>query len=169
MLKAAKAEMIKDLNDRFGRAKGIVVAEFTKLDVATANRLRKKLRDQNIEWKVLKNSLARRAAAGTTAEPLVDDFVGPVAAAITYDDVVAPAKVLAEFTADLESVKIRSGVIDGKRIDKAQVIALSKLPSLPVLRATLLGVINQPATRLARIINEPAAGVARVIQAKFKS
>lgn len=166
MLKSEKEELIKELNDKFTRAKGVIVAEFRKLDVDTVNRLRKKLRDGQVEWKVLKNTLARRAAKGTSVEKISDDFVGPVAAAITYGDVVAPAKILAEFVKDLETVTIRSAVVQGQKIDKAGVIALSKLPGLPELRATILSMINQPATKLVRTINEPGGALARVIKAK---
>lgn len=166
MLKSEKVELIKDLNDRFTRAKGVVLAEFNKLNVDTVNRLRKKLREGNVEWKVLKNTLARRAAKGTSVEKISDDFVGPVAAAITYDDVIAPAKILSEFVKDLEAIKIRSGVIQGQKVDKAGVLALAKLPGLQELRGQILGMINQPATKLVRTINEPGSALARVVKAK---
>lgn len=166
MLKSEKVELIKDLNDRFSRAKGVVIAEFNKLNVDTVNRLRKKLRDGNVEWKVLKNTLARRAAKGTSVEKISDDFVGPVAAAITYDDVIAPAKILSEFVKDLDVIKIRSGVIQGQKLDKAGVLALAKLPGLQELRSQILGMINQPATKLVRTINEPGSALARVVKAK---
>lgn len=166
MLKSEKEILIKDLTDKFTRAKGVVLAEFNKLDVDTVNKLRKKLRDGNVEWKVLKNTLARRAAKGTSVEKISDDFVGPVALAISYDDVVAPAKILAEFVKGLETVKIRSGVIQGQKIDKAGVQALAKLPGLNQLRSTILGMINQPATKLLRTIKEPSASLVRVIMAK---
>jgi large subunit ribosomal protein L10 len=166
VLKSEKEQLIKDLNDRFTRAKGVIVAEFNKLNVETVNRLRKKLRDGKVEWKVLKNTLARRAAKGTSVEAISDDFVGPVAAAITYDDVVAPAKILSEFVKELETIKIRSGVIQGQKIDKNGVLALAKLPGLPELRAQILNMINQPATKLVRTIKEPGGALARVIKAK---
>lgn len=166
MLKSEKEILIKELNDKFTRAQGVIVAEFNKLDVDTVNRLRKKLREGRVEWKVLKNTLARRAAKGTAVEKISDDFVGPVAAAISYDDVVAPAKILSEFVKDLESVKIRSGVIQGQKIDKAGVTALAKLPGINELRATILSMINQPATKLLRTIKEPSGALVRVIQAK---
>ena len=166
MLKSEKEILIKDLTDKFTRAKGVVLAEFNKLDVDTVNKLRKKLRDGNVEWKVLKNTLARRAAKGTSVEKISDDFVGPVAVAISYDDVVAPAKILAAFVKDLETVKIRSGVIQGQKIDKAGVQALAKLPGLNELRSTILGMINQPATKLLRTIKEPSGALVRVIKAK---
>jgi len=166
MLKSEKEVLIKELNDKFTRAKGVIVAEFNKLDVDTVNKLRKKLREGNVEWKVLKNTLARRAAKGTSVEKISGDFVGPVAAAISYDDVVAPAKILSEFVKDLEKVKIRSGVIQGQKIDKAGVTALAKLPGLNELRSTILSMINQPATKLVRTIKEPSGSLVRVIKAK---
>jgi large subunit ribosomal protein L10 len=166
VLKSEKEVMIKDLTDRFTRAKGVIVAEFNKLNVDTVNRLRKKLREGKVEWKVLKNTLARRAAKGTSVEKISDDFVGPVAVAISYDDVVAPAKILSAFVKDLETVKIRSGVIQGQKIDKAGVQALAKLPGLNELRSTILGMINQPATKLLRTIKEPSGALVRVIKAK---
>jgi len=166
MLKSEKEILIKELSDKFTRAKGVIVAEFNKLDVDTVNKLRKKLRDGGVEWKVLKNTLAKRAAKGTDVEKVSGDFVGPVAVAISYNDVVAPAKILAAFVKGLETVKIRSGVVQGQKIDAAGVQALAKLPGLNELRSTILGMINQPATKLVRTINEPGASLARVIKAK---
>lgn len=166
MLRGEKETLTKELNEKFSRATSVVVAEFSKLDVETVNRLRRKLRESNVEWKVLKNTLARRAASGTSVEAVSQDFVGPVAAAISYGDVIAPAKVLVEFIKDLGSIKVRSGVVQGQRIDAAGVSALAKMPGLNELRAQILGVIQQPATKLLRTIKEPGSALARVIQAR---
>jgi large subunit ribosomal protein L10 len=166
VLRSEKETMISELNDKFTRAKAVVVAEFSKLDVDTVNRLRKKLREGKVEWKVLKNTLARRAAKGTDVEKVSDDFVGPVAMAISYDDVVAPAKILVEFAKDLEAIRIRSGVAQGQKIDPAGVMALAKMPGLNELRASILSMLNQPATKLLRTIKEPGGALARVIKAK---
>lgn len=166
MLKSEKEELIKELNDKFSRAKSVVVAEFNKVNVDTVTKLRKKLRDSGIDYKVLKNTLAKRAAKGTSVEVLSEDFTGPVAIAVSYGDVVAPAKIISEFIKDMETIKIRSGVVDGKRIDKAGVQTLAKLPGLPELRATLLGMLNQPAGKLVRTIAAPGSQLARVLQAR---
>ena len=85
---------------------------------------------------------------------------------LVYVDVVAPAKILSEFIKELESIKIRSGVVQGQKISSAEVMALAKLPGLPELRAKILGCINQPAIKIARTIKEPGASLARVLQAK---
>ena len=94
MQKSEKEVMIKELNEKFARAKTAIVAEFSKLNVETVTKLRKKFRDGGVDYKVLKNTLAKRAAKGTPVEVISEDFTGPVAIAIGYDDVVAPAKIL---------------------------------------------------------------------------
>ena len=81
MLKSEKEELIKELNEKFARAKTAIVAEFSKLDVETVTKLRKKLREGKVEYKVLKNTLAKRAAKGTPVEVISEDFTGPVAMA----------------------------------------------------------------------------------------
>ena len=166
MQKSEKEQVIKELNEKFARAKTAIVAEFSKLDVETVNRLRKKFRDGGVEYKVIKNTLAKRAAKGTSLETVSDDFTGPVALAIGYTDVIAPAKILSDFIKDLETIKVRSGVVEGKKVDAAGVKALAKMPGLPELRAKLLGMFNQPAGKLVRTIAEPGAKFARVLKAR---
>jgi large subunit ribosomal protein L10 len=166
VLKADKEVLIKELTDKFSRAKTVIVSEMRKVDVATVTRLRKKLREGGIEFKVLKNTLARRAAKGSSVEVISEDFVGPVSVAVSYGDVVLPAKILTEFIKDLETIKLKSAVVEGKRIDANGIKALAKLPGLPQLRAQILGMINQPASKLARTIKEPSNALARVLNAR---
>ena len=165
MLKSEKEALIKELNEKFARAQVAIVAEFSKVNVETVTRLRKKLRDSKVDYKVLKNTLAKRAAKGTSLEALSDDFHGSVALAISYDDPIAPAKALSEFIKDLETIKVRSAVVQGRKTDAAGVQALARMPGLPELRARLLGLFNQPAIQLARTIKEPGGALARVLQA----
>lgn len=166
MLKSEKEVLIKELTDKFSRAKTVVVSQMFKVDVATVTKLRKKLREGGVEFKVLKNTLARRAAKGSSVEVISDDFVGAVSVAVSYDDVIAPAKILSEFIKDLETIKLKSAVVEGKKIDVNGIKALAKMPGLPQLRATLLGMINQPASKLARTIKEPGNALARVLNAR---
>lgn len=166
MLKSEKEEMISELHEKFSRTKTAIVAEFSKVDVETVTKLRKKFREGGVEYKVIKNTLARRAAQGTSVSVIADDFTGPVALCISYGDVVAPAKILTEFTKDLEDkIKIRTAVVDGKKVDVNGVKALAKMPGLPELRAQLLGMLNQPAGKLVRTIAAPGSQLARVMQA----
>jgi large subunit ribosomal protein L10 len=163
--KSEKEEMIKDLSDKFQRVQTAIVAEFSKLDVETVTKLRRKFREGKVEYKVIKNTLAKRAAKGTSVEVISGDFKGPVALAISYEDVAAPAKILTEFIKDLETIKIRSAVVQGKRIDAEGVKALAKMPGLPELRAQLLGMLTQPAGMLVRTLAAPGSQLARVLQA----
>ncbi|MBU8899406.1 50S ribosomal protein L10 [Corallococcus sp. H22C18031201] len=165
MQKSEKEELIKELHEKFAKTKSAVVAEFSKVDVETVTKLRKKFREGKVEYKVIKNTLARRAAEGTSVSAISADFTGPVALCISYDDMVAPAKILTEFIKDLETIKIRSAVVDGRRVDVNGVKALAKLPGLTELRGQLLGMLNQPASKLVRTIAAPGSQLARVVQA----
>jgi len=167
--KSEKEVLIKELNEKFARVKTAIVAEFSKLNVETVTRLRKKLRDSGVDYKVLKNTLAKRAAKGTPVEVVSEDFSGPVAIAIGYGDVVVPAKILSEFIKDLETIKVRSAVVDGKKTDAAGVAALAKMPGLPELRAKILGMLAQPAGKLVRTVAEPGNRLARLIKARAEA
>jgi large subunit ribosomal protein L10 len=118
-----------------------------------------------VEYKVLKNTLAKRAAKGTPLEVISGDFTGPVAVVLSYDDVIAPAKILSAFIKDMETIKVRSAVVEGRKVDAAGVKALASLPGLPELRAQILGMLTQPAGKLVRTIAAPGSQLARVIQA----
>ena len=166
MQKSEKEAVIKELSEKFARAKSAIAIEFTKVNVETVTKLRKKFRDGGVEYKVLKNTLAKRAAKGTPVELVSEDFVGPIALAISYGDVVAPAKILSEFIKDLETIKVKSAVVEGKKVDAKGVQALAKLPGLPELRAKILGMINQPAGKVVRTIAAPGSQLARVLQAR---
>ncbi|NOJ95210.1 50S ribosomal protein L10 [Corallococcus sp. CA049B] len=165
MLKSEKEEMIKELHEKFTRTKTAVLVESSKVNVETVTKLRRKFREGKVEYKVIKNTLARRAAQGTTVSAISDDFTGPVALCISYDDEVAPAKILMDFIKDMETIKVRSAVVAGNKVDANGVKALAKLPGLNELRGMLLGMLNQPAGKLVRTIAAPGSQLARVIQA----
>jgi large subunit ribosomal protein L10 len=166
VLKSEKEAVIKDLKDKFTRAQSAILAEFNKLDVETVTKLRKKFREGGVEYKVLKNTLAKRAAKGTSLEVISEEFVGPVALALSYGDVVAPAKILTDFIKDLETIKVRIGVVQGKKVSAADVKALAKMPGLPELRAKLLGMMKQPHGKLVRTIAAPGSQLARILKAR---
>ena len=166
MNRTEKEQVIGELHEKMAKAKAAIVAEPKGLDVETVTALRKKLRDSKVEYRVVKNTLAARAAKGTTLEPLAEKFVGPTAIVMSYDDVVVPAKLLVDFMKDRENFAIRTAVIEGKVIDAKGVQALAKMPGLPQLRQQLASMINQPATKLARIIGTPGQQLARVVAAR---
>jgi large subunit ribosomal protein L10 len=161
-----KEQVISELHDKMAKVKIAIVAEPKGLDVATVNDLRKKLRDSKIEYRVIKNSLAALAAKGTPVEKVSDKFVGPTAIVMSYDDVIAPAKVLADFMKDRENFKIRTAVVDGRIVDAKGVQALAKLPGLLELRGQIAAMIAQPASKLVRMIATPGQQLARVLAAR---
>ena len=166
MNRTEKEEVIGQLREKMARAKAAILAEPKGLDVATVTDLRKKFRDAKVDYKIVKNTLAQRAAKGTPVEPLVEKFVGPTALIMSYDDVVAPAKILVDFAKDRENFAIRTAVIEGKVIDVNGVKALAKLPGLQELRGTIAMMIAQPATKLARMIGTPGQQLAQVVNAR---
>ena len=148
------------------KAKTAILAEPRGLNVATVTDLRKKFRDAQIDYKIVKNTLAQRAAKGTPVEALVEKFVGPTALIMSYSDVVAPAKIVVDFAKDRENFSIRSAVVEGRVIDANGVKALAKMPGLQELRATIAMMIAQPATKLVRMIAAPGQQLAQVVNAR---
>ena len=166
MNRTEKEQVIGELHEKMAKAKAAIVAEPKGLTVAVVTDLRKKLRDSKIDYRVVKNTLAARAAKGTTLEPIAEKFVGPTAIVMSYDDVVTPAKLLAEFMKDRENFTIRTAVVEGKVIDAKGVQALAKMPGLQELRGQIAAMIAQPATKLARIVGTPGQQLARVLGAR---
>jgi large subunit ribosomal protein L10 len=160
-----KKKVIGELHEKMAKAKSAILAEPKGLDVATVTDLRKKLRDAKVEYRIVKNTLAALAAKGTPVEPLAEKFVGPTAIVMSYDDVVAPAKLLVDFMKGRDNFAIRTAIVEGKVIDVKGVQALAKMPGLQELRGQLAAMIAQPAVKLARIIATPGQQLARVVAA----
>ncbi len=163
MNRTEKEAVIDQLHAKMAKAKAAILAEPKGLDVATVTELRRKCREAKVEYRIVKNTLAMRAAKGTPVEPLSEKFVGPTALVMSYGDVVAPAKILADFAKDRENFAIRIAVVEGKVIDAKGIQALAKLPGLNELRAKIAGVIAQPASKLARLIATPGQQLAQVL------
>lgn len=161
-----KEAVVDRLHDKMSRAKAAILAEPRGLDVATVTELRRKCREAKVEYRIVKNTLAIRAAKGTSLEKLVEKFAGPTALILSYDDVVAPAKVLADFAKDRENFTIRTAVVEGQVVDARGIAALAKMPGLPELRSRIAGMLMQPATKLARVLGTPGQQLARVIGAR---
>ena len=160
-----KAELIETLQSTLSEAAAIVVTHQTGLTVAESSDLRGRMREAGAGFKVTKNRLTKIALQGTKYEDISDLFTGPTAMG-TSADPVAAAKVLVNFAKENDKLTVIGGSLDGKVLDKAGVEALAKLPSLDELRAKLVGLLNAPATQVARVTQSPAAKLARVIQAR---
>jgi len=159
-----KAELIETLQSTLSEATAVVVTHQTGLTVAESSDLRGRMREAGAGFKVTKNRLTKIALQGTY-EDITDLFTGPTAMGTSADPVSA-AKTLVAFAKENDKLTIVGGALDGKVLDKAGVEALAKLPSLDELRASLVGLLNAPATKVARVAQAPAAKLARVIQAR---
>ncbi len=166
MDRTEKEKVVTALHEKMARAKAAILAEPRGLDVATVAELRRKCREAKVDYKVVKNTLAVRASKGTPVEPLAGKFVGPTALVMSYDDVVAPAKILVDFAKDRESFKVRTAVIEGRVIDVAGLQALARLPGIAELRSRIVSLIGMPAARLARLIATPGQKLAQVLGAR---
>ena len=166
MNRTEKQQVIDELHEKMAKAKAAILAEPKGLNVATVTELRRKLREAKVEYRIVKNTLAARAAKGTPVESIAGQFVGPTALVMSYDDVVVPAKLLADFMKDRESLTIRTAVIDGRVVDAKGVQALAKLPGLKELRGQIAAMIAQPATKLVRVLGTPGQQLARVLGAR---
>jgi len=160
-----KAELIETLQSTLSEATAVVVTHQTGLTVAESSDLRGRMREAGAGFKVTKNRLTKIVLQGTKYEDITDLFTGPTAMGTSADPVSA-AKTLVAFAKENDKLTIVGGALDGKVLDKAGVEALAKLPSLDELRASLVGLLNAPATKVARVAQAPVAKLARVIQAR---
>ncbi|MCA9510522.1 MAG: 50S ribosomal protein L10 [Myxococcota bacterium] len=169
LTRAQKEEQVAVMRDKIGRATSIIVADYRGLTVGQVDKLRGQLRAHGgdaYEYQVVKNSVLRLACAGAAAEALNDHFAGPTAVAISYGDPVGLAKVLVDYAKENEIFALKGGFLDGKAIDTGEIQTLATLPSLDQLRGQLVGLLQAPASKLARLLNEPAAQLARLVAAR---
>jgi len=148
-----KKEIVKSLHEKFAMSKVVIVTDCKGLDVAKMNDLRKRLREFEIEYRVAKNSLLIRASEKTDVELIKDCFKGPSAVALSYDDPIAPAKVLIKFSKEHDKLEIKTGVMNGKVIDLNAIKAMSVLPPREVLLGQFLSVVNGVPEGFVRVIN----------------
>lgn len=149
-----KKKIVEDLRERLQRSKVIIVTDYKGLNVTKITDLRRKLREAQIEYQVVKNTLLVRASEGCEAEVLKDVFKGPSAIAMSFEDPVAPAKVLTEFAKENKELEIKAGVLKGKLLDPAAIKALSALPSREALLGQLLSVMNAVPTGFVRALSD---------------
>lgn len=123
------------------------------------------MRDVSLEYRVVKNTLARRASEGTLVESTKDTFTGPVGIAISYKDSALLAKKVLEFAKGNEKLKIKGGIIDGKVCEIKDIKAISELPSKETLLAMFIGAMQSPLNKAASALNATLAGFVYAMEA----
>lgn len=148
MPNAEKIKKVEELNGVFLKAKSAVLANYQGIDAPELTALRSHMRGRAIDFRVIKNTLARQAAKNTPFELLDKEFSGPVSLVLSFDDAVAPAKALADYAKSgaAKSPKVICGVVEGKKVTPEEVKALADLPSKEQLIAQLLSTMNGPTT-----------------------
>ena len=168
MKKEEKATAVAELTEKFGRARLAIVTECIGLPVNQVTELRKQLRGAKAEYKVVKNTLAIRAAEGTALSGLKSHLKGPTGVVIGYDDPVLPAKILRDFISAEkreEKIKVTLGVLEGKIVQPAELAAVAKLPKKEVLIAMLLSAMQGPIRGVVYTLNAVLTKFVRVIAA----
>ncbi|TMA20394.1 MAG: 50S ribosomal protein L10 [Deltaproteobacteria bacterium] len=167
MQRNEKQEMVSALHEKMAKAQFAAAVGYGAIDAAATVKLRKTFRDSKVDYKVVKNTLARLAAKGTSLEKFAEQLEGPNAIVLAYDDVVAPARLLRDVLKEQgEKMKVKAGVVQGNLVDAKGLTALADMPGLPELRAMLLGMLTSPAQKLVRLLNTPGSQVAQVLKAK---
>ncbi len=164
--KAQKGQVIKDLADKFVKAKSIVFLGFQGLTVKDDMDFRRKLTKENIDYKVAKKTLIKKGLKEAKIEN-VDELVieGPVSVAIGYEDEVAPARIAKEFSKVSDKIKILGGYMASKYLSAAEMKVLAGLPGKDQLRAQLIGTINAPVSGFVNVLAGNMRGLVTVLKA----
>ncbi len=147
-----KKQIVADLKEKIGASVAGVVVNYSGTTVSDDTALRKELRENNVHYFVIKNTLLARAVEGTELEGMKDVLEGTTAIALSAEDHTAAARILCKFAEDHENFTVKAGFLDGKLVDLDTINALAKLPSREVLLATVACAFQAPIAAFARAI-----------------
>ena len=151
-----KEQIVSDYAEKLAKAKSFVIVDYRGLTVAEDTQLRKELRENNVEYAVVKNRLTLRAMEKAGFTGLDQVLTGPTAVAISYEDAVAPAKVLVTNAKKNNKLEVKGGMVEGKILSVDEVNGVASIPAKPVLIAQLLGMLQTPIRGLAVALSEIA-------------
>jgi large subunit ribosomal protein L10 len=161
--RAKKTEQVEKLGSELKSVSSIIVATYSKLTVAQDYELRKTLRSSGAKYRVIKNTLAERAAKGTKVEEVLKGLAGVTSIAYTQGDPVALAKALSKYAKDNPEFTFKAGVVEGRVVSIKEIESLATMPSKEELYSKLLFLLNAPAQRLATVINATGRDLAVVL------
>jgi large subunit ribosomal protein L10 len=160
-----KKEVVKGISEKVKAAKSIVLADYRGLTVEQDTELRNALRKAGVEYKVLKNTLTSLAMKENGLDEMDAFLKGPTSVAMSDSDLIAPAKIMAEYAKKFEKLELKAGVVEGKIVDVDGIKKLAELPPREVLIARVLGGLNAPITGLVNVLNGNIRGLAIVLNA----
>lgn len=144
-----KKALVEEITDKLNNSQSTILVDYRGLDVEEVTDLRKQMRDAGLDFKVYKNTMAKRAAQNAALDDLTETLVGPTAIAFSNDDVVAPAKILHHFSKEHNDLEIKGGVIEGKVASVEQIKELAELPNYEGMISMLLNVLQAPVRNFA--------------------
>jgi large subunit ribosomal protein L10 len=165
-MRAEKANLTQEYLTRLNASPFFIVVDYKGLKVEHLTELRKRLQATASEVHVVKNSIFRIAAKEAGVGEMNGALSGMLAVVTGQKDISAAAKVVKNFGAEFDRLKVQFGFLDNKRLEAAELATLADLPSLDVMRGRLLGTLNAPASTLVRLLSTPASQMARVLKAK---
>ena len=151
-----KQVVIDEIKDKFERAESAVVIDYMGITVEQADAMRKKLREANVDYTVYKNTLVKRAIAGTDYEKMAEVLEGPSAFAFSFDDATAPARVLNDSIKEFKKMEFKGGFVEGEYYDKEAIEQIASIPSREVLISKFMGSIQSPISSFARVVSQIA-------------
>ena len=169
MSREKKVKIIGELKEAITNCNVAVLTDYRGLSASELTNLRRKLREAGVEYRVVKNTLARFAAEGAGKDFLTGSFDGPVAIAFGYDDITGPAKALLDYIHSSKSIlSIKGGFLGDRLLSADDVTTLSKLPKREVLLSQVLAGMQSPVVSLLNLLNSPLRGFMGVLQARIK-
>jgi len=165
-MRAEKLALTKEYTSRLNSSPFFIAVNYQGLKVGPMTELRKRLNKAGAEIHIVKNSIFRLAVKEAGIADLNGSLAGQVAVITGQKDVSAAAKVVKTFNSEFDKLKIHFGYLNNSRLEPSDLTTLADLPSIEVLRAKLMGMLNAPASRLLAMLNAPGASLARVLQAR---
>jgi len=153
---AKKQQEVNEIVEKMNAANSLVVVDYLGLSVAEVTELRKQLREAGVEFKVIKNTIMRRALDSQELEYHEEVFQGPTAVAFGMEDAVAPAKILSDFAKEAEALELKGGILEGKVLSKEEIKQIAKLPNREGLLSMLLSVLQAPVRNVAYAVKAVA-------------
>jgi large subunit ribosomal protein L10 len=165
-MRAEKQYLTREYAARLNASPFFIVVDYKGLKVGPMTDLRKRLNKAGSEIHIVKNSIFRLAAKEAGVTDMNGALTGQMAVVTGQKDISAAAKVVKNFNAEFDKLKIKFGYLNNNRLESPDIIALADLPSIEILRGKLLGLLQTPATKLVALLNTPASQLARVLQAR---
>lgn len=169
MNREEKTVTIDELKETLSRVASLVVADYRGLTVGEVDGLRREIRKADCSYRIIKNTLVKRAITGTAMEGVSSLFKGPTAIAYSYIDPVAPAKIMDKFSSTLPKLTVKGGFLQGKVLSPADIKQLANMKGKDELRAEFLALLITPAQNFVRLISAPAQNFAFLLSARKRA